>query len=321
MQFTKKVFEEYSTKFNMPMAEMVHDRQDWYNRWPMQIIMPLEHDPVTEGYLALIFIRRTENLIYLHDGWSFEPKEVLKSGLTGRNGWLVAFAHVKKMEYMSYPNQIYATSVTDVVLKHPENHVLEDGTRLEPYTLDDLHEAVTSYIKRKTKEKKNQKKWEIRSEAAPDYTEQIKESIAKHDCVPNVWRNVDKKVGPWPYRYHVNFHIQENELKNRKPWSRMSFTIECARKLDKFSVYARDYDLNGVEPLSVRNEYKTNNQSIPYLANFHFDGDVGKFPTLEDALGAIDRVMEHYEMIYDSRMKLEKWCEEHRIETSSSDKS
>ena len=321
MQFTKKVFEEYSTKFNMPMAQLVHDRQDWYNRWPMQIIMPLEHDPVSEGYLALLFIRRESNLIYLNEGLTFEPKEVLKSGLTGRNHWCVAFAHVKKMEHNSYPNQIYATSVTDVVLKHPEYKELEDGTHLNPYTLDDLHDAVTAYIKRKTKEKKNQKKWEIRSEAAPDFTDQIKESVAKHDCEPNIYRTVDKKVGPWPYRYHINFHIQQNELKERKPWSRLGFTIECARKLDKFSVYGRNYDLSNVDPLSSREEYKTNDKTFTYVASFHFDGDVGKFPTLQEALEAIDRIMEHYEMVYDSRMKLEKWCEEHRIETSSSDKS
>lgn len=321
MQFTKKVFEEYSTKFNMPMAQLVHDQQDWYNRWPMQIIMPLEHDPVAEGYLALLFIRRESNLIYLNDGLTFEPKEVLKSGLSGRNHWLVAFAHVKKMEHCSYPNQIYATSVTDIVLKHPELKELEDGTHLDPYTLDDLHDAVTAYIKRKTKEKKNQKKWEIRSEAAPDFTEQIKESVVKHDCAPKIYRTVDKKVGPWPYRYHINFNFQENEVKDCKPWSRLAFTIECARKLDKFSVFARDYDLSGVDPLFSREEYKKNDKPILYLASFHFDGDVGKFPTLQDALDAIDRIMEHYEMIYDSRMKLENWCKEHRIETSSSDKS
>ena len=282
MIFNKEIFKEYATKFGLPEATYDNNAQtNWRGDKLMKWTMPLEHT-VNGGYLVLKIIRWRDYRDSRYD-WQDEPITVNEfKKYESKDYWTITINPADSNLNCSY---------------HLHIPTIERVACDKDATIDDLHNAVLGYVKRKTQEKKNQKKWKIRSEAAADYTEEIKERFVNRGYRNvRIGKSVSEKVCPWPYIYRINLYNEPGPIQN------VSFNLEISRLQDKFNVYYYNSEIDRYDDLHEKDSRHS-----------FFKGSVGMFKSKEDALDAIEDALTYAENIIKLRNDLKRKMDERRI--------
>lgn len=290
MIFNKEIFKEYATKFGMPEATYDDAAQtNWRGDKLMMWKMPLEHT-VNGGYLVLKIIRWRDYRDSRYD-WKDQPITVNEfKKYESKDYWTITINPADSNLNCSYHLNI--PTIQRVVCN-------------KDATIDDLHNAVLGYVKRKTQEKKNQKKWKIRSEAAADYTEDFKELFARRGYRNvRVGRAVSEKVCPWPYCYRINLYNEPGPIQH------VSLMVEVSRLMDKFNVYFYNSELDRYDDIHEKDS-----------RHAFFKGSIGIFKTKEDALAALEAALDYAENIIKLRDDLKKKLDERRIISDDTSKA
>ena len=251
MKFNEEIFKEYATKFGLPEATFNDNAQtNWRGDKLMEWLMPLEHT-VDGGYLMLRIVRWRDYRDPRYD-WKKETVNINEfHKYESKDYWFVTIRPADANMQCRY---------------HLNIPTIQKPVCSAETTIDELHDAALRYVKRKTQEKKNQKKWKIRSEAAADYTEDFKELFVRRGYSNvRIGRAVSEKVCPWPYCYRINFYNEPGPIQH------MSMMVEVSRLMDKFNVYYYNSELERYDNIHEKDS-----------RHAFFKGSIGIFKTKED---------------------------------------